>query len=60
MSTDKMETEADGKLVQDRRRFRALQSSTVQLGQTPASSPSPSGTPATTESTSDAKAPTSR
>lgn len=60
MSTDKRETEADGRLVQDRRRFRALQSLTVPLGQTPESSLSPTSTPETTGSTSDAKAPTSK
>ena len=59
MSMDKMETEADSKLTQDRRRFLALRSLTVPLGLTPASSPSPSSTPATTGSTSDARAPTS-
>ena len=49
------ETEEDAILVQDRRRYRALQSSPAQPAQTPASSPSPSNTPATTASPSVAK-----
>ena len=52
---NKPETEQDAQLVQDRRRFRALQSLQAQPVRTPGSLPSPSNTPATTESTSDVR-----
>ena len=57
---NKPETEQDAQLVQDRRRFRALQSLKAQQAQTPASSPSPNSTPATTESTLSDRPNTSR
>jgi len=57
---NKPETEQDAKLVQDRRRYRALQSLKGQQAQTPASSQSQSSTPATMASTSDAKDDTPR
>ena len=60
LPNNQLETEQDAQIVQDRRRFRALQSLRAQLDQTPASSPSPGNTPATTASPSDAKANTPR
>ena len=57
---NKPETEQDAQVVQDRRRFPALQSLQAQQAQTLASSASPSNTPATTASPSDAKANTPR
>ena len=59
-SWNKPETEEDAKLVQDRRRFLALQSLKAQPVPTPDSSQSPSSTPATTASTSDASPNTSK
>jgi hypothetical protein len=55
---DKPETEEDGIRAEALRRSRVLLQSLVRPDPTLASSPSPSSTPATTESTSDAKAPT--
>lgn len=54
------ETEEDAQIVQDRRRFWALQSLRAQQGRTPASSQSQSSTPATTTSTSSDKPSTSK
>jgi hypothetical protein len=53
------ETEEDAKIVQDRRRFRALQSSRAQQARIPASSQSQSSTPETTASNSSVKRNTS-
>lgn len=57
---NKPETEQDAELVQARRRYLALRSLKAQQGQTPASSPSQSNTPATMASTSSAKPNTSK
>ena len=52
---NKPETEEDAILVQERRRYRALQSLQAQPAPLPASLPSQSSTPATTESPSGVK-----